>query len=309
MKRRDFLKTAAAAGIGLGVFSQLPGSRLHAAESDAAAGTPPDLVAVMGGEPVEMFRAAIAEFGGIGTFVRPGQLVVVKPNIGWDQPPEMGADTNPELVGEIVRQCVAAGAREVAVFDHTCNEWRACYRNSGIEDAVKAAGGVVYMAHREEDYVPAEIPGGKNLRQALVHHLIPACDVLINVPVLKHHGGASMTCAMKNFMGVVWDRRFMHQNDLQQCIADSVLLRKPDLNVVDAYRVMVRNGPRGVSSQDIVTPKVLMMGRDIVAVDTAAARQAGFDIDAIGHLAKAEALGLGTTNLAGLNIKRTRMNG
>lgn len=104
------------------------------------AGVKVDLVAVMGGEPEAMFRRAITEIGGMKQFIKPGQKVVVKPNIGWDKVPELAGNTNPKLVAEIVKQCLAAGAKEVTVFDHTCDDWQKCYKNSGIEEAAKAAG-------------------------------------------------------------------------------------------------------------------------------------------------------------------------
>ncbi len=303
MKRRDFLKTTAVAAAGLGLLSRLPGGRLLAAGGDDGAGDP-DLVAVRGGEPAAMFAKAIAEYGGMAAFVKPGSKVVVKPNIGWDRPPEMGADTNPELVEAIVAACVAAGAAEVAVFDHTCNEWSACYRASGIADAVERAGGVMHHAHRQEDYRQLAIPKARNMKEALVHRLIPECDVLINVPVFKHHGGANITGAMKNYMGVVWDRRFMHSNDLHQCIADSVLIRPPDLNVVDAYRVMKTGGPSGNARSEIALLKLLILSRDPVAADTAAGLQTGFDLTTVPHLKQGEELGLGSTDLGKMDIRR-----
>ena len=124
----------------------------------SATGKKVDLVAVMGGEPDVMFRRAITEMGGIKNFIKPGQKVVVKPNIGWDKAPELASNTNPKLIGEIVKQCFAAGAKEVTVFDHTCDDWQKCYKNSGIEAEVKAAGGKLVPAHLESYYRPVSLP-------------------------------------------------------------------------------------------------------------------------------------------------------
>ena len=302
MDRREFVKSSVAVAA-LALTSRLPGSGLQAAET-AAGSEYPDLVAVRNGEPVAMFRKAIEEVGGIGRFVKPGQKVVVKPNIGWDQPPEMGANTHPDLVAEIVRQCLAAGAASVDVFDNTCNEWRSCYRNSGIAAAVEQAGGKMHSGKDEGNYVEVECPQAKRMKKAKIHRLVRDCDVLINVPVLKHHGGAKMTCAMKNYMGIVWDRGFMHKNNLSQCIADSLLYRRPDLNVVDAYRVMKTRGPRGVSANDVVLMKYLLLSTDPVAVDVAAARTGKFPLEELDYLKMGEEHGLGTTDLSKLKIKR-----
>ncbi len=300
MDRRDFVKGSVAAAALLAVASKLPGAQT-AAETPAAQST---VVAVRNGEPVAMFRKAIDALGGIGKFVKPGQKVVVKPNIGWDQPPEMGANTNPELVAEVVRQCVAAGAVSVMVFDHTCNQEDKCYQNSGIAEAVTKAGGKMATGAKESDYVEVECPSATIMKKAKIHTLVRDCDVLINIPVLKHHGGAKMTCAMKNYMGVVWDRKFMHQNNLNQSIADSVLFRKADLNIVDAYRVMKNGGPRGTGASKIELAKQLLVSTDIVAIDAISTKIIGFPQEGITYIALGEKLGLGCADIAKLDIKR-----
>lgn len=280
--------------------------------TNAQTGKPVDLVAVMGGEPDEMFRKAIAEMGGMKKYIKPGYKVVVKPNIGWDKTPELAGNTNPKLVGEIIKQCFDAGAAQVVVFDHTCDDWRKCYANSGIEAAAKAAGAKVVPAHEESYYKTVSLPRGKNLKTTKIHEAILDCDAWINVPILKNHGGANLTISMKNHMGIVWDRRYFHSNDLQQCIADSCTLdKKAVLNVVDAYRVMKTNGPRGVSEADVVNPKALFVSEDIVAVDTAAAKFFGqirdMPLDSVGHLANGQALKLGTMDVDKLNVKRIKL--
>ena len=129
MDRRDFLKTVAITGAAL-TIQRSEAMEVLTQTINKANGSNPDLVAVMGGEPEEMFRRAISELGGMKQFVKPGQKVVVKPNIGWDKVPELAGNTNPKLIEEIVRQCFAAGAKEVVVFDHTCDDWQKCYKNS-----------------------------------------------------------------------------------------------------------------------------------------------------------------------------------
>ena len=219
MDRRDFLKTVTITGAALSIQHSEAMEILTQTINNTNGGNP-DLVAVMGGEPEAMFRRAISELGGMKQFVKPGQKVVVKPNIGWDKVPELAGNTNPQLIAEIVKQCFAAGAKEVTVFDHTCDDWQKCYKNSGIEAAAKAAGAKVMPAHLESYYKPVNLPNGQKMKKAKIHEAILNCDVWINVPILKNHGGANLTISMKNHMGIVWDRGFFHQNDLQQCIAD-----------------------------------------------------------------------------------------
>lgn len=314
MDRRKFLKAAALAGAAFTIkdsgATTLMSQNLNSQKSSGAGNY--DLVAVMGGEPAEMCRRALAEMGGISKFVSKGQKVVIKPNIGWDKAPEFAANTNPEVVGELVKQCFAAGASEVVVFDHTADNWRKCYENSGIEAAAKAAGARMVPADQESYYKPVSLSKGKMLKSAKIHEAILNADVWINVPVLKNHGGANMSISMKNLMGIVWDRQFFHANNLQQCIADiSSLSKKPVLNVVDAYRLMKTNGPRGRSEADVVLSKGLFMSQDMVAIDTAATnffnQVREMPLEKVGHIANAAALKVGTMQLDRLRIKRVKI--
>jgi uncharacterized protein (DUF362 family) len=304
MRRRNFLKTLVA---GAGAM-QLNPSGMFASSTDK----PNDLVAVMGGEPAQLYAKAIAAMGGIGRFVKKGQSVVIKPNIGWNKAPELAANTNPLVISALIKDCLAAGASSVGVFDHTCDEWRSCYKTSGIEDAVKAAGGQMLFAHEAKYYREVDIPNGKRLKKALIHESILDCDVWINVPVLKNHGGAKMTISMKNHMGVVWDRRYWHGNDLQQCIADfSTYGKKPALHIVDAYRIMTHNGPQGRGADDVQLTKAMFMSTDPVAVDTAAIaffnQTRPMSINDASHVLLAEELKVGTTKLNTLKVERIKI--
>ncbi len=307
MNRRQFINKGIGAGIITG--TSLLWGKNTPWRNPLIAKQPPtyDLVAVKGGEPEVMFDKAIESLGGIQRFVSKGQTVVVKPNIGWDVTPERAGNTNPKLVKRIIEHCFNAGAREVFVFDHTCDNWTRTYKNSGIEQAAKDAGAKVVSGATEGYYQEVSIPNGKSLKKAKVHELLLSSNVLINVPVLKVHDGARATISMKNFMGVVWDRGYWHRNDLQQCIADFATYCKPALNVVDAYYVMKSNGPRGTSVDDVVTMKSLLVTKDIVAADTAAAKMLGFDPNDIGHIKLASAMGVGTMDLSGLSINRIKL--
>jgi uncharacterized protein (DUF362 family) len=307
MKRRDFIRNSVGLGVASGAALSMGNfSELFAAESSRFQ-LPYDLVAIKDGEPEAMFDKGIASLGGMKQFVKPNQTVVIKPNIGWDATPEKGANTNPKLVARIIEQCKLAGAKSVYVFDNPIAEWTRSYKMSGIEDAAKKAGATVVSGKSEGYYQSVSIPKGIKLKSAKVHELILESDVFINVPVLKNHGGSALTISMKNLMGVVWDRQFWHSNDLHQCIADFATFCKPTLNVVDAYRVMKRNGPRGVSVTDVALMKYQLIGKDIVAIDTAAAKVFGMDPLKITNLGMAEKLGVGTTNIDGLKVNRITM--
>lgn len=302
MKRREFLEQTVKAGATAAIASSF--GTLGTALARGLPQSKTDLIAVKNGEPAAMFDKAMEALGGMKSFVRKGQSVVVKPNIGWDAVPERAANTNPQLVGRIVQHCLNAGAKEVLVFDNTCDNWTRAYGNSGIEKAVKDAGGKLVPGNSEGYYQDVQVKAGKRLTSAKVHEVILSSDVFINVPILKNHGSSKLTISMKNLMGIVWDRRYWHRNDLHQCIADFATYRKPDLNVVDAYAVMKQNGPRGVSTADVTLMKSLLVSRDIVAADAAAAKLYGMDPAAVPYIQYAHELRAGSMELDKMNIKR-----
>ena len=304
MDRRDFIKKSIQAGILVGSASSLGKYSNLLASQKSLPSNNYDLVAIKGGEPDAMFDKAIESLGGMKSFVKKGQKVVVKPNIGWDVTPERAGNTNPVLVKRIVQHCYEAGAKEVYIFDNTCDNWKRCYSNSGIERAVKDAGGKMVPGNSESYYQKVEVKGGKKLTNTQIHELILESDVFINVPILKDHSSTHLTIAMKNLMGNVWDRQYWHRNDLHQCIADFTSFRKPDLNIVDAYYVMKKNGPRGTSRGDVVLLKSQIISPDIVAVDAAAAKLFGMEPADIEYIKYANDMKLGTMDLSKLNINR-----
>lgn len=315
LQRRDFIKKGFAIGAAFslvdlgGLFAQEEPLQNDAAGNKKNSGGKPDLVAVRGKDRVKMLDAALAALGGIAAFVKPGQTVVLKPNAAWDKPPEMSANIHPDIMGRMVELCMQAGAKEVNVFDNPCSTWQNAYKNSGIEDAVKKAGGKMLNGKDESMYIERSMPKADKLKNAKVHRLIVESDVYINMPVLKHHGGAVMTGCLKNVMGLVWDRRFFHNNNLQQCICDGILIRKPDLNIMDAYAPMARNGPQGKSKDDLLhNVNALLVSPDAVACDAAGAIILGHQEDSIEHVRLAAAAGYGVCKMADLNIKRIKLD-
>jgi uncharacterized protein (DUF362 family) len=301
MDRRMFVRTGLGAVAGLALVRQAGSFPVRPAPRPPL---PFDLVAIRGGEPEAMFDRGIEAMGGMRAFVARGAKVVVKPNIGWDVGPERAGNTNPRLVRRIIEHCFEAGAKQVTVFDHTCDNWQRCYRSSGIEQAARDAGASVAPGNAESYYQEVSIPRGKNLKKAKEHEALLAADVFINVPVLKHHSSSRLTVAMKNMMGVVWDRGSWHADDLHRCIADYATYRKPHLNVVDAYAILKRNGPRGVSTDDVVVMKSQLLSADIVAVDAAAAKLWGMEPADVRHIALANDEKVGRMDLDRLSIKR-----
>ncbi|MGI6401841.1 MAG: DUF362 domain-containing protein [Thermoguttaceae bacterium] len=310
MTRKDFLKTVALGGLTTTLCAADQIAVL--AQEGAAGGKSVDFVALLGGEPEEMFTKGIDAIGGMTRFVSRGDKVVIKPNIGWDTSPELAGNTNPDLVVSLINACKDCGAKEIVVFDHTCDEWRRCYRSSGIEEAAKKAGAVVMPGNDEKYYRPYKLPNAVVLKDVLIHQAILDCDKWFNVPILKNHGGARMTIAMKNLLGIVWDRRAVHQAGLDQGIADLCTIDKPAcLNIVDAYRIMKTNGPRGRNEDDVELVKALFMSTDPVAVDTAStqffSQFTDMKLEDVKYLPMGEEMNIGSMSLDGLNPQRIRI--
>jgi uncharacterized protein (DUF362 family) len=311
MNRRDFFKKGAAAVGATGLTLMLGKTGIWAADasvSDGAvpvSGNSPLLAAVKGGEPDVMLNKAMEALGGMGKFVKKGQTVLIKPNMSWDCPPESGANTHPALVKCVVEQCLAAGASKVYVMDHNIDR-EAC-ETSGVRASAEEAGGIFAVVKGVSSmYEDVEISGAKVLKKARVLMMVRECDVFINVPVLKSHGGTRLTMALKNLMGCVEDRRFYHSNGVDQCVADFPLFRKPDLNILDAYRVMTKGGPAGKRRAESIMPKMLFASADIVAIDAVGEAQAiswgMVKPNQVRHIPMAHAAGLGESDLEKIKI-------
>lgn len=244
------------------------------------------------GEPAALTRAAIDALGGMGRFVHGGQTVVIKPNIGWDKTPEQGADTHPEVVATLVALALAAGAREVQVMDHTCNEARRCYVSSGIAAAAEAAGAKVIHL-RAGRGVDMKI-GGELIPTWPVFREVLAADVLINAPIAKHHGLSRATLGMKNWFGAIDGRRNQLHQEVGRASAELAAFFKPALTVLDGTRVLLNNGPQGGNLDDVSHPRVVMAGIDPVAIEAFGGTLLNLAPDELPQIALAERLGLGS---------------
>ena len=293
-------------GLGAGVLFLPKGLRGVTRALAAEVKNYPDLVALKGKSPEAMFDRGIASLGGMGRFVKKGQTVVIKPNMSWDVSAADGgaANTSPALVARVAKHCLDAGAKRVLVMDHSIEFWERSLASSGIGAAIKASGAAYAPSEDEKYYQKVAVKAARTLEEVQIHETLLESDVLISVPVLKHHGGAGVSISAKGLMGCVWDRYHYHGSGLQQCIADFLGARKPDLNVVDAWRVVARNGPRGGSPEDVVAMNSQIISPDIVAADTAASMMLGHKQGGIEHIRLAAEAGFGQMNLSKLKIER-----
>ncbi|MCX6566101.1 MAG: DUF362 domain-containing protein [Candidatus Aminicenantes bacterium] len=258
MNRRTFLKDAAFGGAALGAGAGLFGRM-------ASAAAPPDLAIIQGDSPAAITRAAVETLGGMGRFVAKGDVVLIKPNIGWDRTPEMAACTNPDVVRTLVELSFTAGAKKVTVMDNTTNQAQRCYARSGIQEAAKAAGADVPFINPRR--IKKMNIGGAWLKEWDVIQDFVECDALINVPIAKHHSLCRVTLGMKNWLGAIADPRNRLHQRIDEASADLAAFFKPKLTVLDAYRILVRNGPQGGRPSDTRLLKTSVAGADAAAVE------------------------------------------
>ena len=263
----------------------------------------PDMVVAGGGSPEQLVRKALEPLGGIESFVKPGDKVVLKPNIAWYRTPQQAANTNPDVVAAVVSLCVGAGAKSVTVVEHTRDPWKMSFNASGIEKAVKGAGGRIYAATREDMYTEIAVPQGKAIEWELVVTDILEADVFINLPVAKVHDGAGAVVGMKNLMGTIWQPRRYHSNvnGLHQCIADLNTVLKADLIIADCYRVLLTEGPKGPGK--VGNPGKVVAGTDPVAVDSYCLRFLNLKPGDVPYLKLAHETGLGEIDTSRLRVQ------
>jgi uncharacterized protein (DUF362 family) len=261
----------------------------------AASGAAGRVHAARGDDPAKNLRRVLAALGGMETFVRRGDVVLVKPNVGWDRIPEQAANTDPAVVAELVRACRAAGARRVVVADLSCNDPRRCFARSGIRAAAEQAGAEV-LDGSQLRMVPVSIAGSAAGLEVF-EPLLQATRV-INVPVAKHHGLSRATVGMKNWFGVLGKGRARLHQDIDRTVAELAATFRPTLTVVDATRVLLGNGPQGGSLDDVRAVGAVCAGVDPVLCDAWGAAQLDVKPAALGFIAEAERRGLGRSDLA-----------
>ena len=253
----------------------------------------PQMAILQGDDPALLARQAVEELGGMRRFIARGDVVLVKPNIGWDRTPEQAANTNPDVVAEIVREALNAGAKQVIVTDVSCNEPRRCFQRSGIADAAKQAGAQVILP--EPSRFKEVGLQGEVLRAWQVFDPFLNVDKVINVPIAKHHGLTGTTLGMKNWYGMLGGQRNQLHQKIHESLVDLADFVRPTLTIIDCYRILIRNGPTGGNLEDVLLKKTLVASTDPVAVDAYVAKAYwNMDVAALPYLKLAAQRGLGT---------------
>ena len=256
----------------------------------------PEMVIVRGESPSKIVKTAIEELGGIKKFISTGDRVVIKPNIGWDRVPAQAANTNPEIVKAVVELCYSAGAKTVIVTDVSCNDPRRSFQRSGIANAALSAGAIVNLPS-ERKFRVLKIKG-EVLDEWPVYRDFIEADKVINIPIAKHHNLSGLTMSLKNWYGILGGHRSVLHQKIDESIADLATFMKPTLTILDAYRILVANGPQGGDLADVRQINTVAAGIDQVAVDAFGATLFGKKPEDLSFIRLAASRGIGRMDLS-----------
>jgi uncharacterized protein (DUF362 family) len=291
MKRRDFIMQSTVATSAI----LLPGFMNFAGDAGSL------VVKVEGESPYTIAKKAVEALGGMGKFVSKQDVVMIKPNIGWNRTVEQAANTNPDVIKAVIEMVLNAGAKKVIVMDNSCHKPADTYKRSGIEAAAKAAGAEVRYA--DENRLIVHDFKGKSLKRWPVFKDFLEVDRFINVPILKHHGSSGLTIGMKNLYGILGGRRGKLHRNMGQGIADLGYGFKTDLTIVDAYRILRRNGPIGGRVSDVELKKTVIASPNILEADVVAINLFGDEPMKYDFIRAAEEKKMGNTDITKINLK------
>jgi len=302
MNRREFLRYQAK-----GVLWMIAGGSGILLPKRLIAAPVPD-IAVVKGAPAAATRAAVDLLGGMKQFVKPGDRVVIKPNMSFRTPPERASNTHPDVVRELAAMCKEAGAAKILVLDHTLGQAELCLERSGIRKACNPISKkMVFALNDDRFYKATDIPEGKRMTSTDIMKEVLKSDVLIAAPVAKSHSATGVSLSMKGMMGLNYDRRVMHRNKkLHTSIVDLCTILKADLTVIDGTRVLSTGGPHGPGK--VLKMDTIIASKDMVAADAyavAAFEWYGkkFKPRQVRHILEAHERGLGRMDVENLNVK------
>lgn len=305
MDRRQFLRSSAkAVGASLLVpAADMFGARSLFAETDEVTA---DVVMAKGGADVAV-KKALGALGSMKRFIKPDQVVVVKPNASFSTPPEMGATTHPDVVKAVLDACFDAGARRALVVDHTLGSAERCFKRTGMTDVVAGYPKAKLVSlDKEKAYREIEVPDGKVLKKVKIPAVMQKVDLFINLPTAKSHSATAVSLGLKNLMGLIWDRQTFHQDfDLHQGVADLATVLKPQLTIIDALEILKTGGPSGPG--EVESFGGVVAGVDPVAVDAYGVGLSTWNRqtlkpDQVNYLRYAAEHGVGTLDLSTLRV-------
>lgn len=296
MKRRDFIKKSALTVSSIYLFP-IPGLPAFSEENR--------VIKVTGESPYDITKKSVEMLGGMGKIISKQDIVMIKPNIGWNRKVEQAANTNPEVLRAIIEMAFDAGAKKVIVMDHPCHKAEDTYRRSGIKEVVKKSG--ADLRYSDENRLVVHDFKGEKLKKWPIFKDHLEVDKFINVPILKHHASAGLTIGMKNLYGIIGGRRGKLHRNMGDNIADLANGFKTDLTIIDAFRILKRNGPVGGRLSDVEMKKTVICSRNIFEGDVVAVDLFGKNIEEIPFIEAAFKRGMGKKDLNKINLKSMKI--
>ena len=251
------------------------------------------------GKVTTLVRRAVEGVGGIERFVLKGDKVLLKVNCAFARPSWMGATTSPEVTTEMIRLCYQAGASSVKVTDFPINDADGCFTKSGLKKAIKDAGGEIILPS-PSDFKRVQVSSGVIGEWETFYSPLAWCDKLIGIPTAKTHNLCGASLAMKNWYGFIGGSRNRFHQDIHNVVAELGEFITPTLIVLDATRLLIKNGPTGGSSSDVVPGNTIAASTDQVAIDTFGAELLGLADHKPKYIRIAEEKGLGKSDYKSL---------
>jgi len=316
ISRREFIARSAKAGISIAAAAGVAGllyetdAQKMFSTAETIKGLKDYSVAPIAGRTMSVIsgsdrsltvRKAIEVLGGIDRFVKPGETILLKPNVGFSRPPRICATSHPDIISEITRLCYEqAKAKKVYITDNPINDPTSCFEISQIAAAAQKNGAEIIMP-KQSLFKPMTLDNGKLIRNwPFLYQPLANVDKVIGIAVVKDHArsGASMT--MKNWYGLLGGGRNRFHTNINTIITELATLVKPTFVILDATEIMVSNGPTGGSTSDLKKTNMMLASCDQVAADSFGASLLDMKPYDLQYLLKAQELKLGTMDYQSL---------
>jgi uncharacterized protein (DUF362 family) len=248
----------------------------------------------------ETLTRAFEALGGIESFIKKGDRVLLKVNAAFATPAMLSATTHPELIARCIELCYKAGAELVRVTDNPINDPAACFQLTGIGAAVESAGGKLILP-KNDFFMPTSVQGGSLIKDwPLLYEPLKGTTKLIGLCPVKNHQRSGASMSMKNWYGFLGGQRNIFHQDIHNTIKELAMMVKPTLVILDGTTTMMTNGPTGGAMSDLKDTHTMIVSTDQVAADAFGCSLLGKTINDLPFISKAAAAGAGTTDYESL---------
>jgi len=276
-------------------FEKQPGLQLRSYAPEPAK-LLPSLAIAHGPAHDQTVRAALGALGGMGRFIKKGDVVMIKPNVAFDRPPALAATTHPDALRAVAKLCFEAGAHKVIVADNPINSPTGCFFKSGLT-AVAADMGLDLLYPETNAFAPLSLDGEILKEWTFFSTPFKHATKVIGLAPCKDHNLCHASMTMKNWYGLLGGRRNQFHQHIHSIVSDFALMMKPTLVILDGMSVLMSNGPTGGRLSDVKPMNTIVAGTDMLAVDAYGYEHLlERDLAELTYLHKAHDRGLGNKN-------------